>query len=158
MYVEGFAMRGEWISHISVFIFAVATYIFTLILPSPLSVGGGDVGSYFFPKVIIFVILTLNSLSLIGLIKKGKKVVCNSSVKQPPNKKGYYKVAVLISLMVVYIAMLPLVGYVVSTLFLLVLMMLIYNVVSYKLFVFIPIGVVSILFFVFESFLRIPLP
>jgi len=153
-------MRKEWISHGVIYVFTITGYVFANILKSPPSVGTGDVESYFFPKLILIVIAVLNTFSLIGTIKRSKHTVNDkeSSINPSLTKSMYIKILVLILMMFGYVFMLPIVGYVVATSVLLVVMMLIYSVRSYKILISIPIGVVGVLFYVFNNLLKIPLP
>jgi len=149
-------MRAEIISHTLIYIGATVALIFTFTLPAPES-SGGDVESYFFPQVMIVTIIILNTFSILSVIFKKLK---------SPEKNGIFsitkgnilRVVILITLMVSYIITLPIIGYAISTGLLLIGMMLIFGVKNYKILISIPIGVVGILYIVFDTLLSIPLP
>lgn len=149
-------MRSEILSHLVVYIIGIVVLIFTFTLPAPQS-GGGDVGSYFFPQVMLITILILNTFSILVTVYKNFKSIGHVE-KLSISKESVLRVSLLIILMIAYISFLPIIGYEISTGLLLILMMLIFGVKNYKILVLIPIVIVGILYIVFDTLLSIPLP
>lgn len=149
-------MKAEFTSHISVYFIAVVVLIFTFTLPAPQPVGA-DVGSYFFPQVLLITILVLNTLSVVRVIYN--KVAFSKQVDSfKITKKNIIRVSLLVGLLGAYIILMPIIGYEITTGLFLILMMLMFGIRDYKILILIPIGVVGILYIVFDTLLSIPLP
>lgn len=148
-------MRGEFIANLVIHIFILVTIILTYTLPVSSPQGGGDIGAYAYPQLIAYIALILNLLVTINLLR-------NKSVSTKNKKhlldKNYSTTTLLLSLLVGYVAILPWVGYKMSTGILILLLMLLFKIREYKLLIFIPVGMVLVLYVIFENLLRVPLP
>lgn len=145
------------VKHMWLNIVLIAFSIFMLFQANQLPTGFNDseVGSAFFPIVILSILIVLNIIDIIT--KYVNKEDENKEHKELP-KINLKKLLLLVIIMFLYVGILGWIDYRIITFIFVLSVMLIINLKDYKMALIVSVGFVLLLYLIFDLLLRVPMP